>query len=65
MDMVWHQQIETRIERLRGRAGMPQQQLADRVGVGASYIARIETGTDRDDADMEPLLPIATRIRGW
>jgi transcriptional regulator with XRE-family HTH domain len=114
IDPQWYQQLGTRIARLRARAGMTQEQLAVRAGVGASYIARIERGTrkptldvlgaigdglgmplhrlvvdervvrttdsqeawgrsgrtlsavilDLDDADIEMLVKIATRIRG-
>jgi len=52
MDAEWYRQLGTRIARLRNSAEMTQEQLAVRAGVGASYIARIETGTRRPTLDV-------------
>ena len=52
LDPQWYRQLGTRIARLRNRAGMTQEQLAARAGVGASYIARIESGTRRPTLDV-------------
>jgi putative transcriptional regulator len=45
-----------RIKAARKRAGLTQQQLADRVGVGRVSIARVETGT------REPSMKLAFAI---
>jgi transcriptional regulator with XRE-family HTH domain len=52
MDTEWYQQLGARISRLRLRAEMTQEQLAEKAGVGASYIARIESGTRRPTLDV-------------
>jgi transcriptional regulator with XRE-family HTH domain len=52
MDALWYRNLGARIARLRNRAEMTQERLAEKAGVGASYIARIETGTRRPTLDV-------------
>lgn len=52
MDDGWYGLLGARIARLRKRAGLTQEDLAERAGIGASYIARIETGSRHCTLDV-------------
>lgn len=52
MDDHWYRRLGARIARLRARAGLTQEQLAEKAGIGASYVARIETGGRRPTLDV-------------
>ena len=51
------QHLGARIKAGRERAGLTQQELADRVGITRVYVAKLE-GADRDS----PSLPVLERI---
>ena len=52
MDASWYRTLGARIARMRTRAGLTQEQLAERAGIGASYVARIEVGQRRPTLDV-------------
>lgn len=52
MDASWYQRLGARLARLRHDAGLTQEQLAEKAGVGASYVARIETGNRKPTLDV-------------
>jgi transcriptional regulator with XRE-family HTH domain len=52
MDVQWYRQLGSRIGRLRAKAGLTQEVLAERSGIGASYLARIEVGSRRPTLDV-------------
>lgn len=52
MDASWYRTLGGRIARMRTRSGLTQEQLAERAGIGASYVARIEVGQRRPTLDV-------------
>lgn len=55
------QHISENIRRIRGEAGLNQQELADRAGVSKSQIWRLEKGEQKNPT-LETLIPIATAL---
>lgn len=62
MDAHWYRQLGARISRLRARAALTQEALAERAGIGASYVARIESGVRRPTLDVLGALADALNI---
>lgn len=52
MDAKWYRRLGGKIARLRARAGLTQEQFAERADVAASYIARIENGSRHPTLDV-------------
>jgi transcriptional regulator with XRE-family HTH domain len=52
MEDGWYRLLGARIARLRKRADLTQEELAERAGIGASYVARIETGSRHCTLDV-------------
>ena len=53
--------MATRIKALRERRSMTQEQLAEKAGIGRSYLARLETA--RQDPTLSTLEKIAKALR--
>jgi len=53
--------MATRIKAPRERRGMTQEQLAEKAGIGRSYLARLETA--RQDPTLSTLAKIAKALR--
>lgn len=53
--------IGDNIRRMRERAGLSQQQLAERSGISKAQISRLETGT-QDNPQIKTLIPLSTAL---
>ncbi|WP_429048948.1 helix-turn-helix domain-containing protein [Aeromonas hydrophila] len=49
------------IKRIRRKAGMNQQELAERCGISKSQLSRLESG-DQDNPLIKTIIPIATAL---
>jgi transcriptional regulator with XRE-family HTH domain len=59
--MAPRERMATRIKALREQRKMTQEQLAERAGIGRSYLARLETA--RQDPTLSTLEKIAKALR--
>ena len=59
--MAPRERIAAKIKRLRERRGLTQHELAEKAGIGRSYLARLETA--RQDPTLSTLEKIAKALR--
>jgi transcriptional regulator with XRE-family HTH domain len=59
--MAPRERMATRIKELREQRGMTQERLAQKAGIGRSYLARLETA--RQDPTLSTLEKIAKALR--
>lgn len=51
------------IRELRERAGVLQADMAERIGVSASYLSRIESGIERPGLTSQPVRKLAAELK--
>ena len=62
MDADWYGRLGKRIARQRAQLGWTQELLAERAGIGPSYVARIESGSRRPTLDVLGKIAAAMKV---